>query len=169
MHPVGCHTDWGRREPFGLPGLACLAASFNDLIGAGRWSTQPERNHQLTVACRGVLSAAVGVADAPGRRSTRGHRSVRSLPIGIMCNFGDGRRRNRCVSPPRSISELVDQRGRKYLTADERRRFLAAVRAHSKPCSPPAPRTVPPDRCPDSVPAPGSPTLQARRARSTTA
>ena len=29
--------------------------------------------------------------------------------------------------------ELVDQHGRKYLTADERQRFLAAVRAHPKP------------------------------------
>ena len=28
--------------------------------------------------------------------------------------------------------ELVDQHGRKYLTADERQRFLAAVRAHPK-------------------------------------
>ena len=28
---------------------------------------------------------------------------------------------------------LVDQHGRKYLTADERQRFLAAVRAHPKP------------------------------------
>ena len=33
--------------------------------------------------------------------------------------------------PP--AGELVDQRGRKYLTADERRRFLAAVRTHPKP------------------------------------
>ncbi len=29
--------------------------------------------------------------------------------------------------------ELVDQPGRKYLTADERQRLLAAVRAHPKP------------------------------------
>ena len=29
--------------------------------------------------------------------------------------------------------DLVDQHGRKYLTADERQRFLAAVRAHPKP------------------------------------
>ena len=29
--------------------------------------------------------------------------------------------------------ELVDQHGRKYLTADERQRFLAGVRAHPKP------------------------------------
>ena len=28
---------------------------------------------------------------------------------------------------------LIDQHGRKYLTADERQRFLAAVRAHPKP------------------------------------
>ena len=29
--------------------------------------------------------------------------------------------------------DLVDQHGRKYLTADERQQFLAAVRAHPKP------------------------------------
>ena len=38
------------------------------------------------------------------------------------------------MSPPsRPNAELVDARGRKYLTADERTRFLAAVRAHPKP------------------------------------
>ena len=36
------------------------------------------------------------------------------------------------VSPSSDIS-LVDHRGRKYLTADERARFLAAVRAHPRP------------------------------------
>ena len=34
--------------------------------------------------------------------------------------------------PPAETS-LVDHRGRKYLTAEERARFLAAVRAHPKP------------------------------------
>ena len=36
------------------------------------------------------------------------------------------------MSPSPDIS-LVDHRGRKYLTADERQRFLAAIRAHPKP------------------------------------
>ena len=34
---------------------------------------------------------------------------------------------------PTPDTTLVDQHGRKYLTADERQRFLAAVRAHPKP------------------------------------
>ena len=34
---------------------------------------------------------------------------------------------------PETDISLVDHRGRKYLTADERTRFLAAVRAHPKP------------------------------------
>ena len=34
---------------------------------------------------------------------------------------------------PTTDATLVDHRGRKYLTADERSRFLAAVRAHHKP------------------------------------
>ena len=34
---------------------------------------------------------------------------------------------------PSAETTLVDARGRKYLTADERTRFLAAVRAHPKP------------------------------------
>ena len=32
-----------------------------------------------------------------------------------------------------AAGELVDSRGRKYLTADERTRFLGAVRSHPKP------------------------------------
>ena len=36
------------------------------------------------------------------------------------------------MSPPTDAS-LIDHRGRKYLTANERSRFLAAVRAHPKP------------------------------------
>lgn len=32
-----------------------------------------------------------------------------------------------------ATTDLVDPRGRKYVTADERKRFLAAVRAHPKP------------------------------------
>ena len=36
------------------------------------------------------------------------------------------------MSPSPDIS-LVDHRGRKYLTADERQRFLAAVRVHPRP------------------------------------
>ena len=36
--------------------------------------------------------------------------------------------------PPAETS-LVDHRGRKYLTAEERARFLAAVRAHPPPRS----------------------------------
>ena len=34
---------------------------------------------------------------------------------------------------PTPDASLIDARGRKYLTADERSRFLAAVRAHPKP------------------------------------
>lgn len=34
---------------------------------------------------------------------------------------------------PETDVSLVDHRGRKYLTAEERTRFLAAVRAHPKP------------------------------------
>ena len=34
---------------------------------------------------------------------------------------------------PTTDASLVDHRGRKYLTAEERQRFLAAVRAHPKP------------------------------------
>ena len=37
------------------------------------------------------------------------------------------------MNAPRAGTELVDHRGRKYLTADERERFLAAVRAHPRP------------------------------------
>ena len=40
---------------------------------------------------------------------------------------------------PTPDASLVDARGRKYLTADERSRFLAAVRAHPKPPSRPSP------------------------------
>ena len=35
--------------------------------------------------------------------------------------------------PPSAEMTLVDARGRKYLTAEERDRFLAAVRAHRQP------------------------------------
>ena len=34
---------------------------------------------------------------------------------------------------PSTDASLIDARGRKYLTVDERQRFLAAVRAHPKP------------------------------------
>ena len=37
------------------------------------------------------------------------------------------------MTRPHAAGELVGHRGRKYLTADERTRFLAAVRAHPKP------------------------------------
>ena len=37
------------------------------------------------------------------------------------------------MTRPPAAGELVGHRGRKYLTADERTRFLAAVRAHPKP------------------------------------
>ena len=37
------------------------------------------------------------------------------------------------MSTPHGAGELVDARGRKYLTAEERTRFLAAVRAHRQP------------------------------------
>ena len=37
------------------------------------------------------------------------------------------------MSTPQGAGELVDARGRKYLTAEERARFLAAVRAHRQP------------------------------------
>ena len=47
------------------------------------------------------------------------------------------------MSPPsRPNAELVDARGRKYLTADERTRFLAAVRAHPKPTTQTLARTL---------------------------
>ena len=47
---------------------------------------------------------------------------------------------------PTPDASLIDARGRKYLTADERSRFLAAVRAHPKPPRPdprPNPRARP--------------------------
>ena len=37
------------------------------------------------------------------------------------------------MTPSASAAELVDARGRKYLTSEERDRFLAAVRTHPKP------------------------------------
>ncbi|MDD9984230.1 MAG: tyrosine-type recombinase/integrase [Gammaproteobacteria bacterium] len=37
------------------------------------------------------------------------------------------------MTRPHAAGELVDHRGRKYLTAGERTRFLDAVRAHPKP------------------------------------
>ena len=38
-----------------------------------------------------------------------------------------------CMRDRRRLRTLVDERGRKYLTAGERERFLAAVRSHRKP------------------------------------
>ena len=35
--------------------------------------------------------------------------------------------------PPTPETSLVDARGRKYLTADERSRFLATIRTHPRP------------------------------------
>ena len=46
------------------------------------------------------------------------------------------------MSTPRPAGELVDARGRKYLTADERGRFLAAVRSHPKPTTQTLARTL---------------------------
>ena len=47
------------------------------------------------------------------------------------------------MSPPsRPNAELVDARGRKYLTAAERTRFFAAVRAHPKPTTQTLARTL---------------------------
>ena len=37
------------------------------------------------------------------------------------------------MSTPHGAGELVDARGRKYLTAEERARFLATVRTHRQP------------------------------------
>ena len=37
------------------------------------------------------------------------------------------------MTPSASAAELGDARGRKYLTNEERDRFLAAVRTHPKP------------------------------------
>ena len=37
------------------------------------------------------------------------------------------------MTRPHAAGELVDHRGRKYLTANERTRFLAAIRTHPKP------------------------------------
>ena len=37
------------------------------------------------------------------------------------------------MSTPHGAGALVDARGRKYLTTEERTRFLAAVRAHRQP------------------------------------
>ena len=45
------------------------------------------------------------------------------------------------MSPPTDAS-LVDHRGRKYLTREERERFLAAVRAHPKPTAQTLARTL---------------------------
>ena len=44
--------------------------------------------------------------------------------------------------PPTTDASLVDHRGRKYLTADERQRFLAAVRAHPRPTTQTLARTL---------------------------
>ena len=41
-----------------------------------------------------------------------------------------------------STTELVDHRGRKYLTAEERQRFLTAVRSHPKPTTHTLARTL---------------------------
>ena len=46
------------------------------------------------------------------------------------------------MSTPRPAGELVDARGRKYLTADERDRFLVAVRSHPKPATQTLARTL---------------------------
>ena len=46
------------------------------------------------------------------------------------------------MTTPHAAGELVNQLGRKYLTADERRRFLAAVRTHPKPTTQTLARTL---------------------------
>ena len=46
------------------------------------------------------------------------------------------------MTTARPAGELVDARGRKYLTDEERKRFLAAVRAHPKPATQTLARTL---------------------------
>ena len=70
----------------------------------------PDRLHEAAIAGAGeIWRAALELA---GERL----RKRRDLPV-----------------TPTPDTTLVDQHGRKYLTADERQRFLAAVRAHPKP------------------------------------
>ena len=52
------------------------------------------------------------------------------------------------VSTPQGAGALVDARGRKYLTAEERARFLAAVRAHRQPTVQTLARTLALTGCP---------------------
>ena len=71
---------------------------------------------------------------SPAREAlrTRGKSTPWPFPQGNGNVPAQATRRPAPMSPTTDAS-LIDARGRKYLTVDERQRFLAAVRAHPKP------------------------------------
>ena len=93
-------------------------------LGGGVAALPGDELEQIALRAGGVVGPAAGMA----RRSETHPQETRSNTGSTTARPGDGFGRSETHR-----GRIVNHRGRKYLTREERTRFLAAMRAHPKP------------------------------------